>query len=287
LEHAGVGREGFASTCVGEFAVVGTAYIIDAIKGKMNKLLQDKVVLITGGARGLGAATACVCASHGAHIAVNYATSKGKALAVVDQIRAMGVKANVYGADVRHRDEVELMVKAVQADFGRIDGLVNNALSGKHNGLIDEMTDADYDSAFAYGCKATLNTIKAVRPIMAAQGGGRVINIVTEMWNSAPDGWTAYMAGKGAMVGISRSLARELGPQNITVNMVSPGWMVDEKVDGESEMSKGFAKSIPLGIHGTADEIGKACVFYLSELSSFVTGTYLPVTGGRVTQVGM
>jgi 3-oxoacyl-[acyl-carrier protein] reductase len=95
-----------------------------------------------------------------------------------------------------------------------------------------------------------------------------------------------YLAGKGAMVGISRSLAAELGPENIRVNMVAPGWMATETVDTSSDGSKGFAASLPLRRHGSAEEIGNACVFFLSDLSTYCTGTYLPVCGGRVTQLG-
>ena len=137
------------------------------------------------------------------------------------------------------------------------------------------------------GSKAVYNTISAARPHFQNQGGGRVVNIVTELWNMSPAGWSMYTAGKGAMVGMSRSLACELGPENITVNMVAPGWMADEKVDTASEGSKNFAKSVPLQVHGSAEEIGNACAFYLSHLAGYVTGTYLPVTGGRVTQSGM
>jgi 3-oxoacyl-[acyl-carrier protein] reductase len=234
----------------------------------------------------LGAAIARVCARRGASVAVNYAASRDKAEAVAESIRAAGGNARTYGADVRDPTAVAAMVAAVQSDFGRIDGVVNNALSGRQNGSIDVASEADYDTAFAFGCKAVLNTVKSVRPIMRAQGGGRIINIVTELWNSAPEHWSVYMAGKGAMVGLSRSLVRELGPENITVNMVAPGWMVDEKVDATSAGAKGYATSIPLRVQGSADEIGNACVFFLGELSGFVTGAYLPVTGGRVAQVG-
>jgi 3-oxoacyl-[acyl-carrier protein] reductase len=138
----------------------------------------------------------------------------------------------------------------------------------------------------AFGCHAAINLIRASRPIMKAQGGGRIVNIVTELWNMAPAGWSTYLAGKGALVGLSRSLANELGPEGITVNMVAPGWMADEKVDTSSEGSRDFASTLPLRKHGSADEIGKACVFFLSELGDYVTGAYLPVTGGRITQMG-
>lgn len=249
-------------------------------------MLDGKVILVTGAARGLGAAIARVCARQGAIVAVNYGSSREKAEAVVSEIEAAGGTAKAYGADVRNAKAVQEMVAAIVADFGRIDGLVNNAIGGRQNGSLDEATEADYEQAFAFGCKAVINTIKAVRPVMNRQGGGRVINIVTELWNAAPEDWTVYMAGKGAMVGISRSLAKELGPENITVNMVAPGWMVDEKVDVNSEGSKNYAKFTPLRRQGSADEIGNGCVFFLSDLAGYVTGAYLPVTGGRSTQVG-
>ena len=250
-------------------------------------LLEGKVVLVTGAGRGLGAAIARVCGKHGAIVAVNYATSRERAEDVVSDILKAGGKAEAFGCDVRDKSGVTRMVEEIVSKYGKIDGVVNNSIAGKQNGALSETTPEDFANSFDFGCNAVLNTITAARPHMAKQGGGRIVNIVTELWNMAPEGWSVYMAGKGAMVGISRSLACELGPENITVNMVAPGWMADEKVDVNSDGSKNFAKTIPLRRHGSADEIGNACVFYLSELAGYVTGTYLPVTGGRVTQVGM
>lgn len=249
-------------------------------------LLENKVVLVTGAARGLGAAIARVTASYGAKVAVNYGASKEKADNLVEEIARSGGVAKAFHADVTQADQVQAMVECIVGEFGSIYGIVNNAISGKQNGEFAEATQSDYDTAFSFGCTAVLNTIRSARPYMVAQGGGRIVNIVTELWNMSPQNWSVYMAGKGAMVGISRSLACELGPENITVNMVAPGWMVDEKVDPASEGSMNFAKTIPLKTHGSADEIGNACVFFLSDLAGYVTGTYLPVTGGRITQMG-
>ncbi len=249
-------------------------------------LLEGKSVLVTGAGRGIGAAIARVLAAHGASVAVNYSQSKEKAASVVSQIRDAGGIAQAFEADVRDAASVQVMTDAIVTAFGRLDGVVNNALGGRQHGLLDEATQEDFDTAFDFGCTAVVNTVRSARPLMAAQGGGRIVNIVTELWNMAPSNWSVYMAGKGAMVGISRSLACELGPDNITVNMVAPGWMVDEKVDTASEGSMNFAKSLPLKTHGSADEIGNACVFFLSDLAGYVTGTYLPVTGGRITQMG-
>jgi 3-oxoacyl-[acyl-carrier protein] reductase len=250
-------------------------------------LLSGKVVLVTGGGRGIGA---CICrtvASHGATVAVNYSSSQAKAEAVVGQIETAGGRAASFQADVRDPESVKSMVNAVVSQFGRLDAVVNCAISGRQSAPLDDATWQDYQDMLDFGCKAVINTIKASRPVFKKQGGGRVVNIVTELWNMAPEHWSTYLAGKGAMVGISRSLACELGPDNITVNMVAPGWMADEKVDTTSQGSIGFGKSLPLRRHGSADEIGNAVVFFVSDLASYVTGAYIPVTGGRVTQAGV
>lgn len=251
-------------------------------------LLKDKVVLVTGGGRGIGAAICRVLAREGAIVAVNYAASQAKAERVVGEITEAGGQAAAFGADVRDAAAVEGMVAAVRGRFGRIDAVVNNAISGPQSGTLDKVTADDYRNSFDYGCLAVINTIGAVRPAFREQGGGGgIVNIVTELWNMAPAGWSVYMAGKGAMVGLSRSLASELGPEGITVNMVAPGWMADEKVDTTSDGSKNFAAALPLRRHGSADEIGNACAFLLSDLATYITGAYIPVTGGRVTQTGV
>ncbi|HEY3282724.1 MAG TPA: SDR family oxidoreductase [Armatimonadota bacterium] len=250
-------------------------------------LLKDQVVLVTGGARGIGAAICRVLGREGATVAVNFASSADKAEAVAADIRAAGGKAKAFQADVRDAESVRAMVEGIVAEWGRLDGVVNNAIGGRQGGKLEEASMEDYMNSFDYGCRAVINTLKAARPVFGRQGGGSVVNIITELWNMAPADWSVYMANKGAAVGISRSLANELGPEGIRINMVAPGWMADEKVDTTSEGSKGFAQTLPLRRHGSAEEIGKACVFFLSDLSSYVTGAYLPVTGGRVTQAGV
>jgi 3-oxoacyl-[acyl-carrier protein] reductase len=249
-------------------------------------LLEGKVVLVTGGARGIGACISRMMARHGAAVAINYSASAAKGEALAAEIEEAGGRAGAYCADVRDAAEVGAMVAAVVGHFGRIDGVVNNAIAGDQPGTVAESPIEHYTNMFDFGCRAVLNTVRAARPHMRAQGGGRVVNIVTELWNMAPAGWAPYMAGKGAMVGLSRSMACELGPEGITVNMVAPGWMADEKVDTASAGSLNFGKGLPLQRHGSADEIGNACVFFVSDLASYVTGAYLPVTGGRVTQMG-
>lgn len=249
-------------------------------------LLTGRVVLVTGSGRGVGAAIARVLAAEGAAVGVNYSASEARAREVVEAIRSRGGTAEALQGDVRDAAQMEACVQRLRERCGKIDGVVNNAIAGRQHCSLDDAAPADYAGAFDFGCLAVLNTLKAVRTGFREQGGGRIVNIVTELWNMAPAGWTVYMAGKGAMVGMSRSLAAELGPENIAVNMVAPGWMVDEKVDPASAGSRQFAETLPLRRHGSADEIGKACAFFLSDLATYITGAYLPVTGGRITQMG-
>ena len=238
-------------------------------------------------ARGGSARDTCkVLARHGARVVVNYAQSRDKAEAVVAEIVAEGGSATAFGADVRVRGEYEALVAHAVEAHGRLDAVVNNAIAGKQDGAFEGATDEEFATAFDFGCRAVANSVRAALPAFKEAGGGRIVNVVTEIWNMAPAGWSVYMAGKGAMVGLSRSLAVELGPQGVTVNMVAPGWMATDKVDTESEGSKAFAASLPLRVHGSGEEIGNACAFFLSDLAGYVTGAYLPVTGGRITQMG-
>jgi 3-oxoacyl-[acyl-carrier protein] reductase len=249
-------------------------------------LLDGTVVLVTGGARGIGAATCRVLAREGAAVAVNYGTSRDRAEAVAAEIADAGGTAAAFGADVRDEAAVKEMTARIVERFGRLDGVVNNAIGGSQSGKFGSLGYEGYQNMLDFNCKAVYNTLAAARPHFQEQGGGRVVNIVTELWNMGSADWSMYLAGKGAMVGMSRALAAELGPENITVNMVAPGWMADEKVDTAGAGSQGFARSLPLRRHGSADEIGNACAFYLSRLAGYVTGTYLLVAGGRVTQMG-
>jgi len=252
----------------------------------VDRLLEGKVAIVTGGARGIGADICRVLATHGCSVVVNYSHSKDEADRIAMEAMLLGVRSLAIQADVRDQTQVDAMVSLTLQEFGKIDGLINNAISGRQHGLLAEIENKEFQNMFDFGAIATVNTIRAVRPSMHANGGGRIVNIVTELWNMGSGSWSAYLGGKGAMVGISRALASELGPEGITVNMVAPGWMATENVDITSEGSIKFGKSLPLRRHGSAREIGNACVFFMSDLASYVTGTYLPVAGGRVTQMG-
>jgi 3-oxoacyl-[acyl-carrier protein] reductase len=252
----------------------------------MSRLLEGKVAVVTGGARGIGADICRVLAREGCSVVVNYSNARENAELVAAECLECGVGAIAVQADVRNQADVDGMVEQTIRNLGRIDGLINNAISGRQHGRLEELTDQDFQDMFDFGARAVTNTTRAVRPFMRDQGGGSIVNVVTELWNMGSGEWSAYLGGKGAMVGISRALANELGPEGITVNMVAPGWMVTEKVDTASTGSINFGQSLPLRRHASAQEIGNACAFFLSHLATYVTGAYLPVTGGRITQMG-
>lgn len=242
------------------------------------RLLDGKVVVVTGGARGIGAAICRVLAGQGAIVGVNYAENRGAAEHVVQEIIAAGGQAIAYQADVRDTEAVRRMMDFVFSEYGRLDGVVNNAINSRRPKDSEEALLEDCVDAFDLGCRAVVNTLSAARPHFRQQGGGRMINIVAELDNTVSASWTFYMAGKGAMVGLSKSLAAELSPENITLNMVAPGWVADEKHDTENRRP---IKPGQLRRHVSGDEIGNTCALLLSDLAACVTGSYLVVSGGR------
>lgn len=248
-------------------------------------LLKNKVVLVTGGARGIGAAIVRVLAREGATVAINCNTSREKADSLAQSINSNGGRAKAFCADITDAEAVAAMIEDIHREFGRIDGVINNAIAGLQAGKLEDVAWHDYQNSFDYGAKAVLNTVNAARPIMQAQGGGRIVNICSEQWNFGAAGWSVYLAGKGAMVGLTRVMAQELGPENITVNIVAPGWMKTEKVTADVDTSP-YVSNVPLARQGDAEEIGNACAFLISDLAGFISGAYIPVCGGTVRQAG-
>ncbi|MCT9820965.1 SDR family oxidoreductase [Microbacterium sp. W1N] len=250
-------------------------------------LLTGKVVLVTGAGRGAGVGMARRLAAHGATVAVNYAASRAGADALVDEIRSAGGTASAFAADVLDPAAVDGLIAAVEAEFGRLDAVVNNAIAGDQQKDFDQATTAHFDRMYDFAVRAVVHTATAALPAFDRAGGGRIVNIVSELWNDAPAGWSPYAAAKGAMVGLSRSLSAELAPRGVTVNMVAPGWMIADAADEASEGSRSYTAGLPLGQRPYPEDIGDVIAFYLSDLAAGVTGAYLLVNGGRITQAGL
>jgi 3-oxoacyl-[acyl-carrier protein] reductase len=248
-------------------------------------LLNDKVVLVTGGGRNVGAGIVRSLAREGATVAINCHKSKDKAEALANQIEQQGGHAAVWCCDIRDEQVVQQMVDEIVQQFGRIDAVVNSACQNNPPAELEQSSWDDYLNEMELSVKAVLNTVRAVRPYMKKQGGGRIINIVTEQWNLALPGWGPYTAPKGAMVGLTRCLVPELGPDQITVNMIAPGWTMTEKVTPEIDTSS-YVSGIPLGRMGTAEDIGNICALLISDLASYITGAYIPANGGVTRQMG-
>ena len=238
------------------------------------------VALVTGAGRGLGAHIACALAAAGHAVAVNDLTP---APAVVDAIRSAGGVASSFPADVTDEAAVPALVAAVAADLGPVDVLVANATGPQPVVALDSLTWEHHLDQLRFFVKSPTLLAQAVVPGMKARGGGRIIHIGSDLFERAEPGWSAYAAAKGAMLGLTRVWARELGPHGITVNLVAPGWIpVERHASATAADRAAYVEGVPLGRFGTPADVAAAVVFLASPAAGFVTGQRLAVNGGHV-----
>jgi 3-oxoacyl-[acyl-carrier protein] reductase len=243
-------------------------------------MLQGKVALVTGASRGIGRAIALELARAGADVVVNYAGSEGAAREVVQEIEGLNRKAIMIRANVAQSSEVEDMVKEAIGTFGKIDILVNNAGITRDN-LLMRMKEEEFDEVISINLKGVFNCIKAVtRPMMKARGG-RIINISSVVGVMGNPGQANYVSAKAGVIGLTKSVARELAARNITVNAVAPGFIETDMtaVLGE-ETRQNLMAQIPLQRLGKPEDIAHAVKFLASEEASYMTGQVLHVDGG-------
>lgn len=245
--------------------------------------LSGKIALVTGAAGQLGRVMARTLAACGADIAVHCHHSRQKAEELADEIRAMGRRAVTVAADVGNLEEVLRMAKAIEETLGKPDITVANAVSSYKWTTILEQDTADYENQFRTCVLQSVHLAKAFVPAMQEKGWGRFIGINTECSMQNFPTQSAYSAGKRGMDGIYRILAKEVGAFGITVNQVAPGWTIsDRDRENGTEISDSYSATVPLRRRGTDQEIANVVAFLASDLSSFITGAYVPVSGGNV-----
>ncbi len=243
------------------------------------KLLEGKVALVTGAGRGIGKAIALRFAQEGANVAFTDLAVNEAVEETVKEIEAMGVKAKAYASNAANFEETHEVVKQVVEDFGRIDVLVNNAGITK-DGLMMRMSEAQWDAVINVNLKSAFNFIHAVTPVMAKQRSGSIINMSSVVGVSGNAGQCNYSASKAGMIGLAKSIAKEMGPRGIRANCIAPGFIITEMTNQLSqEVKDAWAVQIPLRRGGTPEDVANVALFLASDLSSYVSGQVIHCCG--------
>ncbi|MCD8510838.1 MAG: 3-oxoacyl-[acyl-carrier-protein] reductase [Bacillus sp. (in: Bacteria)] len=244
--------------------------------------MKGQNALVTGGSRGIGREICLKLAKEGVNVAVNYSGSQGKAEAVAEECREFGVKAMAIQGNVADSESVNTMVKTVIDEFGSIEILVNNAGITKDN-LIMRMKEEDFDAVIDTNLKGVFNCSKAVTRPMMKQRFGRIINISSVVGVLGNAGQANYVASKAGVIGLTKSMARELANRNIHVNAIAPGFIETDMTESLSEeLVEGMLKQIPLGQLGKPEQVAAVVAFLASDAASYMTGQTLHVDGGMV-----
>jgi 3-oxoacyl-[acyl-carrier protein] reductase len=245
--------------------------------------LKDKVAIVTGGAKGLGRTFALKLAGEGAKVMVVTRKDMDNLRETVRQIEAAGGKADLFQADVAREEDTLAMASATADRFGRIDILINNAAiyDGIKRRPFHEIDLAEWDLVMSVNVKGAFLATRAVFPSMKAQGYGKIVNLASEVFFTGSNGFAHYVASKGGIIGLSRALAVELGPHNICINCVAPGFTDTEASRGLADVSRYDTSKTPLRRLEKPDDLSGAVLFLASAESDFITGQTLLVDGGR------
>ncbi len=242
---------------------------------------QGKTAIVTGGGRGIGRAVSLTLAKGGANVVVNYVPgTEEDAQKTVEDCKALGVEASMVMADVSNADQVDEMFKTVVDTYGSVDILINNAGITKDN-LIIRMKEEDFDKVIAINLKGAFNCMKTAARYMMKQRYGRIVSVSSIVGLRGNAGQVNYSASKAGIVGMTKSLAQELASRNVTCNAVAPGFIATAMTDALPENVRAeYAKSIPLGRLGSAEDVANAICFFCDENSGYLTGQVICVDGG-------
>jgi len=247
------------------------------------KLLENKVVIITGAARGIGEGIALKMAEHGASVAFTYVSegSADKAKALEEKLIALGVKAKAYRSNAGEFSECESFVTEVVNEFGKVDVCVNNAGISKDN-LLLRMTPESWDDVMNINLKSVFNMTKHVIRHMMKAKSGSIINMSSVIGLMGNAGQGSYAASKAGIIGFTKSVAKELGSRNVRCNAIAPGFVETDMTSylKEGEQADKYKAGIPLGRFGTAEDIANVTLFLASDMSAYVTGQVISVDGG-------
>ena len=244
------------------------------------KLLEGKVALVTGAARGIGKAIALRFASEGADIAFTDLAIDDNGRATEEEIRALGVRVKGYASNAANFDEAHKTVEEVVKDFSGLDILVNNAGITK-DGLMLRMSEAQWDAVIAVNLKSAFNFVHACVPVMMRRRGGSIINMASVVGVHGNAGQANYAASKAGMIALAKSVAQEMGPKGIRANAIAPGFIETAMTEAlPDSVREEWKKKIPLRRGGTPDDVADVAVFLASNLSSYVSGQVIQVDGG-------
>ncbi len=250
---------------------------------KMNiemKLLEGKVAIITGAARGIGKAIALKFASEGANVAFTDLVIDENAMATQRELEALGVKAKGYASNAANFEETHTVVAEIVKDFGRVDILVNNAGITK-DGLMMRMSEAQWDAVLNVNLKSAFNFIHACTPVMMKQRAGSIINMASVVGVHGNAGQCNYASSKAGLIALAKSIAQELGSRGIRANAIAPGFIMTAMTDALSDEVKAeWCKKIPLRRGGTPEDVANIATFLASDMSSYVSGQVIQVDGG-------
>ena len=243
-------------------------------------ILTGKTALVTGATRGIGRAIALKFAEDGANVAFTYRSQHEAAQTLVAEIESFGVQAKAYASDAASFEDAHNVVEDVKAVFGRIDILVNNAGITK-DGLMMRMDEAQWDAVIDTNLKSAFNFIHACTPIMARQRCGSIINMSSVVGISGNAGQCNYSASKAGLIGLAKSIAKEMGPRGIRANCIAPGFIATDMTEAIPEnVRQEWEKQIPLRRGGTPEDVANVALFLASDMAEYVTGQVINCCGG-------